>query len=124
MGTITKTKTATTNDTLTLVEQTSKVIVTEYSQRNNNFCIEEARIIIRGLANLVNRTGSNKLTLGVATMKFNCTFFCCPRLELHRTEDNKHILIITDGRVSHNLSPRDNINSLRKIKKYALMELL
>jgi len=106
-------------DNLELVEQSTRVIVTEYATSKNNFCIEEGRSIIRRLASMVNRIDNRRLTLNVSKMSYNCDSLCCPRIELQNTNDGKMILVITDGNKTHAISPSDNINSLRKIFEYA-----
>ena len=52
----------TTNDTLTFVESSTKVVMTEFPTIRNNNCIIEGRKIVRDLANLVMRCG-NRLIL-------------------------------------------------------------
>lgn len=111
--------------TLTFVEQSTNVVVTEFPTIRNNNCIEEGRKIIRRLANLVMRSG-NRLALEVDTedrrMRYNCTTFCCPRLELNTLANGAKHLVITDGNNTHTLSPYDNILTLRRVKRYAIGE--
>lgn len=115
----------TTNDTLTFVESSTKVVMTEFPTIRNNNCIIEGRKIVRDLANLVMRCG-NRLILDVRTNKrtisYNCTIMCCPRLELATMENGAKHLTITDGVNTHTISPYDSIVTLRNLKKYAFGE--
>lgn len=112
-------------EVLTFVESSTKVVVTEFANTKNNFCIGEGREIVKKLANLVMRCG-NRLILDVRTdkriMRYNCTPMCCPRLEITTMENGSKHLTITDGNNTHTISPYDNILSLRLLKKYAFSE--
>ncbi len=106
------------------LNDSTRVIVTEHPTLNNNHCIEEGRMIVNILRDLLLRIPTQKLTLNVTsrgkTINYNCTTFCCPRLEIGDTENGYKVLQITDGNNRHNISPYDNINTLRKIYEYAI----
>jgi hypothetical protein len=106
------------------VDTTTRVIVTEHPTLNNNHCIEEGRMIVNILRDLLLRIPTQKLTLNVTSrgkiINYNCTTFCCPRLEIGDAENGCKVLQITDGTSRHNISPFDNINTLRKIYEYAI----
>lgn len=108
------------NPTVTIVESSTKRIKTEMPMINNNNCIDEARGIIQRLTSIISRTDTNRLRLAQKKLTYNCDKMTCPRLEIVNTENNAKALIITDGNVAHQISPADNITSLRKIYSLAI----
>lgn len=110
---------------VTLVEKSTKVIVTEKAIVRNNFCIDEARNIVKLLYSLTFRSGGRialEVTTKNRTMSYNCTEFCCPRLEIHTLRNGSKHLTITDGVNTHTISPFDEIRALRNVKKYLIGE--
>ena len=108
------------NTSVVITETSTKRIKTELPTLNNNNCVDEARGIIHRLTSIISRTDTNRLRLSQKRLTYNCDKMTCPRLEIVDTENHTKALIITDGNVAHQISPADNITSLRKIYSLAI----